>query len=193
MRCQTMNRHLSIGLGRQVRLGGAAGKAPPRLNPARRVCTRRRLPCRASLDKYCDAQWDNEGMPGCNFFKVEAIFRPWRLPGVIKRLNDEGIKGVTATDVRGLGVQGDLSERYGGSAFGDAALVVKTKLEIVVMRAQVQDVISMIIEEARTGEIGDGKIFVQPVCDVIRIRTGECGLQAEHMDGGRSDSHKQSV
>lgn len=133
-------------------------------------------------------KWNEEGLAECEFFKVEAIFRPWRLPAVICKLSKEGIKGMTASDVRGLGMQGDVLERYAGNAFGDAALVEKTKLEVVCTRSQVQDVIDVIIEESRTGEIGDGKIFVQPVSDVIRIRTGESGLEAEYMKGGRSDT-----
>ncbi|XP_071922325.1 nitrogen regulatory protein P-II homolog isoform X1 [Coffea arabica] len=98
-----------------------------------------------------------------------------------------GIRGVTVSDVRGFGVQGGLTERQAGSEFSEDKFVAKVKMEIVVSKNQVEAVIEKIIEEARTGEIGDGKIFVVPVADVIRVRTGERGEKAERMMGGRTD------
>ncbi|KAL5135783.1 Nitrogen regulatory protein P-II [Glycine soja] len=98
-----------------------------------------------------------------------------------------GIRGVTVSDVKGFGSQGGSKERQGGSEFSEDNFVAKVKMEIVVRKDQVEAVIDKIIEEARTGEIGDGKIFLIPVSDVIRIRTGERGEQAERMTGGRSD------
>uniref|UniRef100_A0A5B7AXQ0 Putative PII protein n=1 Tax=Davidia involucrata TaxID=16924 RepID=A0A5B7AXQ0_DAVIN len=126
-------------------------------------------------------------IPDANFFKIEAILRPWRIPQVSLALLKMGIRGVTVSDVRGFGAQGGLTERQAGSEFSEDKFVAKVKMEIVVSKDQVEAVIDKIIEEARTGEIGDGKIFLVPVSDVIRIRTGERGEQAERMMGGRSD------
>ncbi|KAH8970440.1 hypothetical protein BDL97_02G089100 [Sphagnum fallax] len=126
-------------------------------------------------------------LPKADFYKVEAILRPWRLSHVTSALIKMGIRGVTVTDVRGFGAQGGSRERQAGSEFCEEAFVVKAKLDIVVSHDQVESVIDTIIDEARTGEIGDGKIFVSPVSDVIRVRTGERGLKAERMAGGRAD------
>ena len=79
-------------------------------------------------------------------------------------------------------------ERYGGNEFGEQSkLLLKKCIETVVTRDQVQDVVDCIVDAAQTGEIGDGKIFLYPVADVVRIRTGEVGAAAEKMAGGRSD------
>ncbi|KAM7495776.1 hypothetical protein LguiA_020190 [Lonicera macranthoides] len=117
---------------------------------------------------------------------VEQI-RPWRIPQVSSALLKMGIRGVTVSDVRGFGAQGGLTERQAGSEFTEDNLVAKVKMEIVVSKHQVEAVIDKIIEEARTGEIGDGKIFLVPISDVIRVRTGERGEKAERMMGGWSD------
>ncbi|KAI8574855.1 hypothetical protein RHMOL_Rhmol01G0386200 [Rhododendron molle] len=98
-----------------------------------------------------------------------------------------GIRGVTVSDVRGFGAQGGLTERQAGSEFSEDKFLAKVKLEIVVSKEQVEAVIDKIIEVTRTGEIGDGKIFLVPVSDVIRVRTGERGEKAERMAGGRAD------
>lgn len=98
-----------------------------------------------------------------------------------------GIRGVTVSDVRGFGAQGGLTERQAGSEFSEDNFVAKVKMEIVVSKDQVEGVIAKIIEEARTGEIGDGKIFLIPISDVIRVRTGERGEKAERMMGGHAD------
>ncbi|KAH1071276.1 hypothetical protein GLYMA_03G222100v4 [Glycine max] len=126
-------------------------------------------------------------VPKSEFYKVEAILRPWRVPQVSSAMLKMGIRGVTVSDVKGFGSQGGSKERQGGSEFSEDNFVAKVKMEIVVRKDQVEAVIDKIIEEARTGEIGDGKIFLIPVSDVIRIRTGERGEQAERMTGGRSD------
>ncbi|RYR01881.1 hypothetical protein Ahy_B06g080742 isoform B [Arachis hypogaea] len=138
-----------------------------------------------------------EYVPDSDFYKVEAILscvcfklsivlcnRPWRIPKALLKM---GIRGVTVSDARGFGAQGGSKERQGGSEFSEDSFIPKVKMEIVVRKDQVEDVIAKIIEEARTGEIGDGKIFLIPVSDVIRVRTGERGEQAERMAGGRSD------
>uniref|UniRef100_A0A0D6QU10 PII protein n=1 Tax=Araucaria cunninghamii TaxID=56994 RepID=A0A0D6QU10_ARACU len=78
-------------------------------------------------------------------------------------------------------------DTYTGSEFSEDSFVSKVKMEIVISKDQVATVIDAIIDEARTGEIGDGKIFVLPVTDIIRVRTGERGLKAERMAGGRAE------
>ncbi|KEH24439.1 nitrogen regulatory protein P-II [Medicago truncatula] len=122
-------------------------------------------------------------VPESKFYKVEAILRPWRIPQVSSGLLKMGIRGVTVSDVKGFGAQGGSKERQGGSEFSEDNFVAKVKMEIVV-----EAVINKIMETARTGEIGDGKIFLIPVSDVIRIRTGERGEQAERMAGGLTDA-----
>ena len=130
---------------------------------------------------------DLKAFPNAQFFRVEAIIRPWRLPYVVHELSTLGIYGMTATNVKGVGVQGGKRERYGGTEYGEADLVDKSKLDIVVFRTQVNTVIRAVCGAAHTGEIGDGKIFVHPVADVIRVRTGETGAIAERMAGGMQD------
>ncbi|KAG6704209.1 hypothetical protein I3842_07G124500 [Carya illinoinensis] len=133
------------------------------------------------------AQSSPDYVPDSKFYKVEAIVRSWRVPLVSSALLKMGIRGVTVSDVRGFGAQGGSPERQGGSEFSEDNFVAKVKMEIVVSKDQVEAVMEEIIKEARTGEIGDGKIFVVPVSDVIRIRTGERGEKAERMTGGRAD------
>ncbi|KAE9615894.1 hypothetical protein Lal_00017784 [Lupinus albus] len=130
---------------------------------------------------------DPHYVPDSKFYKLEAILRPWRIPQVSSALLKMGIRGVTISDVKGFGAQGGSKERQGGSEFSEDNFVAKVKMEIVVSKDQVEAVIDKIIGEARTGEIGDGKIFLIPVSDVIRVRTGERGEQAERMTGGRTD------
>lgn len=130
---------------------------------------------------------DLKAFPNAQFFRIEAIIRPWRLPFVVHELSTLGIYGMTATKVKGVGVQGGKRERYGGTEYGEADLVDKSKLDIVVFRTQVNTVIRAVCRAAHTGEIGDGKIFVHPVADVIRVRTGETGAIAERMAGGMQD------
>ncbi|ESQ37840.1 hypothetical protein EUTSA_v10028983mg [Eutrema salsugineum] len=129
------------------------------------------------------AQSSFDYTPDSKFYKVEAIVRPWRIQHVSSALLKIGIRGVTVSDVRGFGAQGGSTERHGGSEFSEDKFVAKVKMEIVVKKDQVESVINTIIDGARTGEIGDGKIFVLPVSDVIRVRTGERGEKAEKMTG----------
>ncbi|XP_021893731.1 nitrogen regulatory protein P-II homolog [Carica papaya] len=149
-----------------------------------------RRPREASYFPVIRAQISPGYIPDVKFYKVEAIIRPWRIQQVSSALLKMGIRGVTISDVRGFGAQGGSTERQGGSEFSEDNFVAKVKMEIVVIKNQVEAVIDKIIDEARTGEIGDGKIFVVPVSDVIRIRTGERGEMAERMSGGRSDMNK---
>ncbi|MEB3276558.1 MAG: P-II family nitrogen regulator [Cyanobacteriota bacterium] len=109
--------------------------------------------------------------------KVEAIVRPFKLEDVKIALVNAGIVGMTVSEVRGFGRQKGQVERYRGSEF-TVEFLQKLKLEIVVDDDKVETVVSAIQESARTGEIGDGKIFVSTVDSVIRIRTGEAGSAA---------------
>ena len=104
--------------------------------------------------------------------KVEAIIRPFKLEDVKLALVNAGIVGMTVSEVRGFGRQKGQVERYRGSEF-TVEFLQKLKLEIVVDDVRVDTVVGAIQEAARTGEIGDGKIFISPVDSVIRIRTGD--------------------
>lgn len=109
--------------------------------------------------------------------RIEAIIRPFKLDEVKIALVNAGIVGMTVSEVRGFGRQKGQTERYRGSEY-TVEFLQKLKLEIVVEDTQVDMVISKIIESARTGEIGDGKIFISPVDEIVRIRTGEKNLEA---------------
>ncbi len=106
--------------------------------------------------------------------KVEALIRPQKLEDVKAALSDLGVKGMTVTEVRGSGKQKGFTQHYRGAEY-TVNLLQKTKIEIVVPDEEAHKIASAIAEAARTGEIGDGKIFLVPVSEVIRIRTGEEG------------------
>lgn len=109
--------------------------------------------------------------------KIEAIIRPFKLDEVKIALVNAGIVGMTVSEVRGFGRQKGQTERYRGSEY-TVEFLQKLKIEIVVEDNQVDLVVEKIISAARTGEIGDGKIFVAPVDEIVRIRTGEKDLEA---------------
>ncbi|MFM7221275.1 MAG: P-II family nitrogen regulator [Nodosilinea sp.] len=109
--------------------------------------------------------------------KIEAIIRPFKLDEVKIALVNAGIVGMTVSEVRGFGRQKGQTERYRGSEY-TVEFLQKLKVEIVVDDAQVDTVVDRIISASRTGEIGDGKIFVSPVNEIIRIRTGEKNIEA---------------
>ncbi len=109
--------------------------------------------------------------------KVEAIIRPFKLDEVKIALVNAGIVGMTVSEVRGFGRQKGQTERYRGSEY-TVEFLQKLKVELVVEDDQVSMVTEKIIAASRTGEIGDGKIFVTPVEKTIRIRTGEENLEA---------------
>jgi nitrogen regulatory protein P-II 1 len=109
--------------------------------------------------------------------KIEAIIRPFKLDEVKIALVNAGVVGMTVSEVRGFGRQKGQTERYRGSEY-TVEFLQKLKIEIVIEDAQVDMVVDKIIAAARTGEIGDGKIFVHPVDQIIRIRTGEKNLEA---------------
>ena len=104
--------------------------------------------------------------------KVEAIIRPFKLEDVKVALVNAGIIGMTVSEVRGFGRQKGQVERYRGSEF-TVEFLQKLKVEVVVDNDKVNSVIEAIAEAAKTGEIGDGKIFISPIDSVVRIRTGD--------------------
>lgn len=109
--------------------------------------------------------------------KVEAIIKPFKLNEVKDALNEIGINGMTVTDVRGFGRQKGNVEVYRGKEY-EVSFLQKVKIEIVIPDSIIDKVIKTIIDKAKTGEIGDGKIFIYSLEDVIRIRTGEKGEMA---------------
>jgi nitrogen regulatory protein P-II 1 len=109
--------------------------------------------------------------------KVEAIIRPQKLDDVKAALDEIGIAGITVTEVHGSGKQKGYTQTYRGAEY-TINLLQKVKIEVVVPENLVEQVVEVVQETARTGEIGDGKIFLIPVADAIRIRTGERGDSA---------------
>ncbi len=105
---------------------------------------------------------------------IKAIIKPFKLDSVRDALSEIGIEGLTATEVRGYGRQKGHTELYRGAEYV-VDLLPKVKLEIVVRDDMVERTVAAIEEAAKTGKIGDGKIFVLPLADAIRIRTGERG------------------
>ncbi|MCH8170572.1 MAG: P-II family nitrogen regulator [Bacteroidetes bacterium] len=109
--------------------------------------------------------------------KIEAIIRPFKLDDVKEALLEEGIRGLTITEVRGYGRQKGHTETYRGSEYR-IEFIPKIKIEIVVEAQKAEKVIEAILKTAKTGQVGDGKIFVSDIGDVIRIRTEESGKEA---------------
>jgi nitrogen regulatory protein P-II 1 len=109
--------------------------------------------------------------------KVEAIVKPFKLDNVKEGLTALGVKGLTVTEVKGFGRQRGHREVYRGAEY-QVDFVAKIKIEVVMEDQLVADAVRVIQEQARTGQIGDGKIFIIPVENAIRIRTGETGKDA---------------
>jgi nitrogen regulatory protein P-II 1 len=109
--------------------------------------------------------------------KIEAIIRPFKLDEVKEALVEEGIRGLTISEVRGYGRQKGHTETYRGSEY-HIEFVPKIKIEIVVDDLLVEKVVNAILKTAKTGQVGDGKIFIYDVNEVIRIRTEESGNHA---------------
>lgn len=109
--------------------------------------------------------------------KIEAVIKPFKLDDVKNALSEIGLKGMTITEVKGYGRQKGHKEIYRGAEY-IVDFVPKVKIEIIAEDERVQEVIETIIASAKTGKIGDGKIFVLPVEEVIRVRTGERGAEA---------------
>jgi len=109
--------------------------------------------------------------------EIVAIIRPDKLEDVKQALEDIECHGLTVTEVKGRGRQLGVTESYRGRDYR-IDLLPKTRLEIIVNDTEAEEVIKTIIENAQTGDIGDGKIFISPIEDVVRIRTGERGEKA---------------
>ncbi|MFP4661875.1 MAG: P-II family nitrogen regulator [Halanaerobiales bacterium] len=109
--------------------------------------------------------------------RIEAIIQPTKLDLIIDRLEEIGITGLNITEVKGYGAQKGHEEMYRGVTYR-IRLRNKLKIEVVIEDSLTDKVISTIMENARTGNVGDGKIFISPVDDVYRIRTGENGSEA---------------
>ncbi len=109
--------------------------------------------------------------------KIEVIIKPFKLDDVKEALAEIGVTGMTVTDVKGYGRQQGHSELYRGAEY-IVDFLAKTKLELVVNDEDVENTLKVIQDSAKTGKIGDGKIFVTTVDEVVRIRTGETGSEA---------------
>ncbi len=109
--------------------------------------------------------------------KIEAIIKPFKLDAVKEALNEINIEGLTVTEVKGFGRQKGHTELYRGAEY-TVDFLPKIKIEIVTAEEMAQKVVEVIAEAARTGKIGDGKIFVSTVDEAVRIRTGETGKDA---------------
>ena len=109
--------------------------------------------------------------------KIEAIIKPFKLDDVKEALQEIGLHGITVTEARGFGRQKGHTELYRGAEYV-VDFLPKVKIEVIVTDETVEKTIEAIVAAAQTGRIGDGKIFVSPVEDVIRIRTGERGPNA---------------
>jgi nitrogen regulatory protein P-II 1 len=109
--------------------------------------------------------------------KIEAIIRHFKLEDVKNALSEYGITGMTITEVRGFGRQKGHTEMYRGAEY-EVDFVPKIKIEIVVPDAKMQSVMELIMRSARTGQVGDGKMFVTDLAETVRIRTGASGESA---------------
>ncbi len=109
--------------------------------------------------------------------RIEAIIRPEKLEAVVAALEAIGHSGMTATDVRGHGRQRGMKELFRGREY-EVRFIPKVRIEIVVRDAFAEKAVEAIIATSKTGQIGDGKIFVSDIADAIRVRTGERGDQA---------------
>ncbi|MFA3782630.1 P-II family nitrogen regulator [Melioribacteraceae bacterium 4301-Me] len=106
--------------------------------------------------------------------KIEALIRPFKLDEVKEALLDEGIRGMTITEVRGYGRQKGHKETYRGSEY-QIEFIPKIKIEIIVEDDIAEKIVDTILRTAKTGQVGDGKIFISNIEDAVRIRTGESG------------------
>jgi len=109
--------------------------------------------------------------------KIEAIIKPFKLDDVKDALNALGVQGMTVTEVKGFGRQKGHVELYRGAEY-DISFIPKVKIEIVISDGMTEQVLATIMDKAKTGKIGDGKIFVTKVENIVRIRTGEKGETA---------------
>ncbi len=123
-------------------------------------------------NRACGAQAARAGSPGMK--KIEAIIKPFKLDEVKESLQDQGIQGMTVVEAKGYGRQKGQTELYRGAEYV-VDFLPKIKIEVVVTDDQLERAVEAISSAARTGRIGDGKIFISEVLEVVRIRTGETG------------------
>jgi nitrogen regulatory protein P-II 1 len=109
--------------------------------------------------------------------RIEAITRPEKLKDVLAAIEKVGYSGIMITEIQGHGKQKGLVQQWRGETYR-VQLLPKVRIEVIVADSEVKKLVTCIEESARTGEIGDGKIFISPVDDAVRIRTGETGEQA---------------
>jgi nitrogen regulatory protein PII len=109
--------------------------------------------------------------------KLEAIIKPFKLAEVKEALSDLGIEGMTVTEVKGFGRQKGHTEIYRGSEYS-VDFVPKVKIEVVLIDSMVENTISAVVNAAKTGKIGDGKVFIYPIEEAVRIRTDETAEKA---------------
>jgi nitrogen regulatory protein P-II 1 len=112
-----------------------------------------------------------------NLKKIEAIIKPFKLDDVKEKLTEVGIRGSTISEVKGFGRQKGHTELYRGAEYV-IDFIPKIKIEVVLPDEMVDDAVNIIMESAKTGRIGDGKIFVTTIDQIVRIRTGETGEEA---------------
>lgn len=109
--------------------------------------------------------------------KVTAIIKPFKLDDVRDALTEIGVNGMTVSEVKGFGRQRGHTEIYRGAEYA-VDFLPKVSIEIVLPDERVDEVVDVVVEAARTGKVGDGKVFVEPIDEVVRIRTGERGKEA---------------
>ena len=109
--------------------------------------------------------------------KIDAVIKPFKLDEVKDKLNEIGVTGITVTEVKGFGRQKGHTELYRGAEY-KVDFLPKVKLEIIIAQEMEDQVVNTIVETAQTGKIGDGKIFITDLKDIIRIRTGDKGKEA---------------
>ena len=117
---------------------------------------------------------------------VTAVIKPFKLDDVREALSAIGVQGITVSEVKGFGRQKGHTELYRGAEYV-VDFLPKTKVEIAVDDSLMDLAIETISQAAKTDKVGDGKIFIHPVADVVRVRTGETGAIAERMQGGMAD------
>jgi nitrogen regulatory protein P-II 1 len=122
-------------------------------------------------------RFENRQPRGIGVKKIEAVIKPFKLDDVKDALHDVGVSGITVTEVKGFGRQKGHTELYRGAEYV-IDFLPKVKVEVVVEDTLVENVIEAISQAARTGRIGDGKIFVIPIDEAVRIRTGDRGADA---------------
>ncbi|MEW5314351.1 MAG: hypothetical protein WDW38_005859 [Sanguina aurantia] len=140
---------------------------------------------RATYEELESIEADLSGYPTTNFFKIDAVIRPWRLPSVVQELSNKGIRGLTTSMVKGVGAQGGSRERYAGTEFSLTDLVDKARGGGG--GGTVNQVVLLFVARPICSRRDRGfKIFVKPIVESSE-RTAETGAIAEHMQGGMSD------